>query len=233
MPESTRLLLYGAARAEARAAIEGALSAHTGVQGAPLTLVEEGPLVAPASPVDRSVLRSPDTDTVLAYRDVVEAGHEAAAVVPFRLGIQAATRDAAQSLVARHREALMDHLRRFDGRVEMGIRLERASVSTNADVPAAEAASGRAYLEARRDARARAGAALDKLVEMYQRAVGEACVDMTTEPRGDDAEVVSLAFLVPEPQADATRERLAGPAPEGVVATHIVGPWAPYSFVTL
>ena len=232
MPDSSTLLLYGSCRADARPAVEEALCSRAGVQDAPLALVEDVALLAITSSVDRSCLRAPGTDTVLAYRDVIEAAYAAAPVVPFRFGTPAASAEEATALVARHRTSLRTHLTRFEGHVEMGVRLELTETTSAPASSPGEAASGRAYLEARRDARVRATATFDAVVDAYRTAVGEACVD-TTGDRHDDAPVVSLAFLVPEARAAAVGDRLASASPDGVAAAHVVGPWAPYSFVDL
>lgn len=233
MSNSSTILLYGVCRADSQTAVDEALHSCPGVQDAPLTLVRSGALAAIVSPVDRSLLRSPSTDTVLAYHDVIESAYATAPVVPFRFGTQAASSEEVQALVARHRAPLTAHLTRFEGQVEMGVRLELTETASAPASSSVDAASGRAYLEARRDARAKATATLDDLIDVYRTAVGAASADTTCDRRDDDARVVSLAFLVSEAQAAAVRDRLANASPDGVAEAHVVGPWAPYSFVDL
>jgi hypothetical protein len=230
------ILLYGVVGAEARAeeTLESVLG-RSGVHDQPLSLLPCGPLALLVSPVESAgALERPAPATVLAYKDVVEAAYAARPLVPLRFGTTAANRDAARSLVRDRADALRAQLDRFEGRVEIGVRLELAPPAQSPPDPAAEAASGRAYLEARRDERRGAAGTVDSLLAAYRSALGSACVDATGERKAaSTSPVVSLAFLVPRDRASALQDRLANPSPDAVREAHVVGPWAPYSFAAL
>jgi hypothetical protein len=237
MPDAddTVLLLYGVLDAAARSDAASVVEARSGVGDAPLRLVPAGPFSVLAAPAAPAAVRAPDAATLLGYRDTVDAVHAARTTVPLRFGTTAASRAEVQPLLAPHREALRAHLERFENRVEVGVRLQlAASPSSTPAAEAAQAASGRAYLEARRDEHAQRADQEEAVVAAYRTAIETACVEGTRDRRTvDDGPVLSLAFLVPRSRADAVCERLKGVESPHVREAHVVGPWAPYAFVSL
>lgn len=125
---TSSFLLYGvcAAEAQADAALQSVLRQQTGVGGASLSLWAGDALALLRSPVTSKPLRAPDTATVLTYREVVAAAYAVRPLVPLQFGTQVDTDEQGQALMARHRAALQQHLDRFEGRVEVGVRLTLA-----------------------------------------------------------------------------------------------------------
>jgi len=239
MPASddTVLLLYGVldAAAPSEAAVASVRERRSREGGSALELVPAETLSVVAASVSLGFVRNPDADVLLTYRRTIDAVHEVQTIVPLRFGTTADTRADVPPLLARHRDALRTHLERFDERVEVGVRLQlAASPASDPAPPSAQALSGRAYLEARRDARAQRADRKEAVVTAYRTAIEAACVDWTGDQRGgDDGSVLSLAFLVARARADAARERLEAVESRHVSEAHVVGPWAPYSFVRL
>lgn len=226
-------LLYGICATSSEDALSSVLQQQSGVGGAPLSLFSVENLAVLQSPVDPSTLQAPETSTVLDYREVVAAAYEARPLVPLRFGTTVDTGAQAQALVARHRSALDEHLARFEGRVEVGVRLTLVEQESTPTASAREAASGQAYLEARRDERGRHAERRTDVMDAYQGAVEPMCVEATCDDKSARDGVLSLAFLVSEAEVEAVCDRLAAVETEAVVEAHVVGPWAPYSFVRL
>ncbi len=227
-------LLYGvcAAATATDAGLPSSLQ-QTGVADAPLSLLTDDALALLRSPVDPATLREAEPPTVLTYRDVVAAAYDRCPVVPLQFGTTIERDEQGRALLARHRTALEQHLDRFAGRVEVGVRLVLTTTGdAGHDVPK-ETGSGTAYLEARRDERARQTARRTRIIEAYQQAVGPACVEATCDRKPGQDDILSLAFLVPRDQAESVWCRLADVSAEAVEEAHVVGPWAPYSFSTL
>jgi hypothetical protein len=225
-------LLYGVcgAPSRARTALQPVLRAEDEAEG-PLAVLDCGPLSALAAGIDEPArLRRPDTSTVLRYQQVVEAGYRACTMVPLRFGTWTETPGAARALVSDRAAALRAQLERFEGRVEIGVRVRLRSTA-GPDDRAEAAASGRAYLEARKRERQRASATLRTLRRRYREAVGPACVAATDD--GDADSPVSLAFLVPRAEAAAAIDRLTAVETAAVEEQTVVGPWAPFSFASL
>lgn len=228
------ILLYGVcgAPSHARSALQPVLRERTGPE-APLTVLDCGPLSGLVSGnADPRRLRRPETSTVLGYQQVVEAGYRVCTMVPLRFGTWTESPAAARALVKNHASALQAQLERFEGRVEIGVRVRLRSSAGSGNRSQA-AATGRDYLEARRRERRQASTTLRTLRRRYREAVGPACVATTCDSDGDGAETVSLAFLMPRDEAAAATERLASVEVTSVDAQTVVGPWAPFSFASL
>jgi hypothetical protein len=234
VPIDGPMLLYGVCGApdRARQALRRVLRNRPGID-APLAVLACGELSVLASEIDDPAqLRRPETSTVLRYQEVVEASYRACTMVPLRFGTWTDSAAAARALVSDRAAALRAQLERFDGRVEIGVRVRlRAPVGSGSASEAA--ATGRAYLEARRQERRQASTTLRALQLRYREAVGAACVDATRDRGEDAARTVSLAFLVPRDEAPSATDRLAGVDPASVDAQTVVGPWAPFSFAAL
>lgn len=212
--------------------------ALTGLGGAPVRLIEEGTLglwisETPASKTTPERLREHDR--------VVRHALRSATPLPIRYGAGAfASKAAAREALVQQAAELSAGLARVAGHVEMGVRvgwkLPEPSVPSAGDRAnaAQAAASGRAYLEARRDAlrerdalRRAAAAALDR-VELEMRLDG---VPTTRTVLPDSGTAGILAHLVRRSEIQgygravtAVREAL----PEYRITPS--GPWAPYSF---
>jgi hypothetical protein len=235
VPDEPSLLLYGVLGADAAAdeALQAAIDGR-GLQGAPFTLLPCGALAVLASPLrDPSVLRRPDVDTVLAYKEAIDAAHAARPLVPLRFGTRVASPAEARTLIGERAEACRNHLRRFDGRVEMGLRLTiDAEQAPTPNSEARDAASGTAYLEARKRHHDRTRRPLREALMSYRAAVASLVVEETVDERaGDNA--LSAAFLVPRTSAAAFRRRAAAVQTSALDESQVVGPWAPFTFASL
>jgi hypothetical protein len=222
----------------------------TGLESAPVRLIEEGMLglwvsESPASKATAERLRTHDR--------VVRHALRSATPLPIRYGAGAfASESAAREALIERAAVLGQALDRVAGQVEMGVRVDWDSPppSTRSAMPEGSGASGppagdpvvqgstpgsgRAYLEARREAlRER-----DALV----RAAGEA-LDRVEREMGLDG-VPSTRTLLPEPRTPGLMAHLVrrqdvqlygravAAAREALPEYRITpsGPWAPYSF---
>lgn len=227
-------LLYGVCRTEAAdATLSSVIERERGVDDAPLSLLSDASLALLQSPVDPTGLRSPESSTLLTYRDVIEAVHAVGPIVPLQFGTTIETEEQGRALLEQHQAALRQHLDRFDGRVEVGVRLILAEAEEGRQDFPPEAESGTAYLKARRDERTRRTARRTQMIEAYRQAVAPVEVDGAWDRKSEQEGIFSLAFLVPREKVEAACARLADVEVEGVEEAHIVGPWAPYSFVEL
>lgn len=224
------VLLYGVLAAGTGDPFQEVLR-RPGVRGRRLTLLPCDSLALLASPIeDPSALRRADVDTVLAYKDIVEAAYAARTLVPLRFGTWADTPADARALVRERATACRKQLDRLDGRVEMGLRLTLApEQATDQTGSAQETSSGRAYLQARKEQRARGQAPLRPFREVLSPLVVDSAMDRATPEDG----VVSVAFLVPRQNVDAFSRRASEVQPPSVQTVQVVGPWAPFSFATL
>lgn len=234
-PNPRPVLLYAVLGAAAcdDAALHAALD-RTGVQEAPLSLLPCGSLSVLASPVpDPDVLRQPDVDQVLAYKEVIEVGYEVRPLLPLRFGTRAESPEAACRLVRNRAEACQKQLAYLEGRVEMGIRLQGspAADSSPPERDGTVAASGTAYLQARQQAYARTQRPLHRGRQAYSNALEDLCVDVSYDEPDPDDRVLSIAFLVPRRHVDLFRRRATDvEPPSGIQDAQVVGPWPPFTF---
>jgi hypothetical protein len=234
-PTDSPVLLYGILASEAGmdAALQAVLE-RSGVRGAPLTLLSCGPLAALASPFeDRSALRQPDVDTVLTYKETIDAAYEARTLIPLRFGTWANTPGEARSLLTERAAACREQLDALEGHVEMGLRLtlnteyQSGPPSEDADAP-----SGTAYLRARKQRYDRVRRPLDETLKQYRKVLASRVAADSTTDRSDD-ETASAAFLVPRSETETFVQCASEVEPEAGVEAQVVGPWAPFSFASL
>ena len=237
MPDALKkspLLLYGILASEAGSdvALQAVLEGN-GVHGASLTLLSCGPLAVLASPLaDRAALRQPDVDTVLTYKETIDAAYEACTLVPLRFGTWAESPDEARALITERAtacEAQLDHLA---GRVEMGLRLTLDDPVSGTEADAGKASSGTAYLQARKTQREQAQAPLRRARQHYHDALASLVVDTAVEQHATDETVTSIAVLVSRSNVEAVQQRVAQVKAEAVEA-QVVGPGAPFTFASL
>jgi hypothetical protein len=230
------VLLYGilAAEAEKDEAFEEVLR-QPGIQGAPLNLLSCDSLAVLASSVeDPSALRRADVDTVLAYKEIIEATYAARTLVPLRFGTWTSTPAHARVLVQERAAACREQLDRLAGRVEMGLRLILAPESDSEETEEAlGTSSGTAYLQARKEARARGQALRRRALRPYRDALSSLAADSTVDHPASEERVVSVAFLVPRQHVEVFTRRAFRVQPPSVQDTQVVGPWAPFTFASL
>jgi hypothetical protein len=175
-------------------------------------------------------------ERVLEHENVVEACLALGPVYPFGFGVMVQDREA----LAAYLEPLRSELAGFFGRVrdcrEWGVKIRAIVDEPSRREQAAAAASGAAYLSARRErplrlaeARRQIAARVAALSESWSALAREA---MPLEP-GDPAVIANLAFLVPEQRRDMflaaiETSNVDDDAQDLDIA--ISGPWPAYSF---
>lgn len=184
--------------------IEGAPPDRVRCNGFDLVVSEQGAEVEPTE------------GAVLAHARVVEALLPLTdALLPARFGVAYDNQAALQEAVRERASELSESLERVRGGVELGVRVV-------GDLPApATADTGRAYLEARREAIAVGD-------EIHDAFSGQA----RAATRGNSGgSILSGAYLVdPDtiPAFLATAEQLEAKHPQ--LSFALTGPWPPYSF---
>ena len=173
-----------------------------------------------------------------AHDEVLQRLMPLTTVVPLRFGSIHRDRAGVEDFLAEGRDAFADALERLRGRVELGVKVWLEPTPSAAET---DAASGREYLERRREARDRASAAragLDaNLHHVHARLLGVAEDGRLSRPQpreltGSERRMaMNAAYLVPA--GDGTLidevERLRAELPD--LDLEVTGPWAPYSFV--
>jgi hypothetical protein len=217
----------------------------TGVEGAAVRLLEEGPLGAWVS---AGAPRPPTAPRLRAHDAVVRAALRTATPLPARFGDLAPDEAALRGTLRGRAAAWEVALARLADRVEMGIAVPSAGETAPAGVPAAtaapaEAGGGAAGGDGRGHAHLARKRALAAARDAGRRAAGErldaaeACLGEVAWPVvrtvvAAEGVAGTLAYLVPRSEVGAFRRSaaaLAGslPGPRPIVS----GPWAPYSFV--
>jgi hypothetical protein len=176
--------------------------------------------------------------TIRAHEQVLEAVLAQAAVVPCRFCTVYRDEDDLKAFLTGHANVLAEALDRLAGRVELGVKAFAAPESTS---EAGQAASGRAYLEARRDEQRRRGelAASRSLLaaELHKRLLAASedgvLLDLhSREASGREEEMVfNAAYLVSD--RGPFEQTLSSAADEQrELQLELTGPWPPYNFVS-
>jgi hypothetical protein len=237
--------------APANAELRDALAAMTGVGSEPLTAVGGDDLAAVVGPVPLAEFGEATLPERLNDRDWLEAkarAHEAVlerlleltTIVPLRFGAIFEDTAAIESMVEQRRDELTGTLERVRGCVELGVQVWQETRRAGDDAPAA---SGRAYLERRQEARRSAeewavrvqellGAAHDRLL-----ADAEGGVVNRPQPREltgrDETMLLNAAYLVPAGDQALARTvaELDAEHRELGLRFELTGPWPPHNFV--
>jgi gas vesicle protein GvpL/GvpF len=174
-------------------------------------------------------------EKIRAHEQVLDSALAAGPVVPCRFCTVYRDDHELRRFLADRGDVLASALGRLEGRVELGVK---AFAAAGPRSEAAEAESGRAYLEARRReqqareelARTRAEVVNDLHRRLLAAADDGVLLDLQSrELSGRGAEMVfNGSYLV----ADAARfkQALADAAPDGF-EVELTGPWPPYNFV--
>jgi gas vesicle protein GvpL/GvpF len=177
-------------------------------------------------------------EKIRAHEQVLEEALARGAVVPCRFCTVYRDEQELRRFLAGHAEALAAALAQFEGRVELGVKAFAARAGHGGQ--AAQAQSGRAYLEVRRReqqareelARSRADVAARLHERLLAAADNGVLLDLQSrDVSGRDAEMVfNGAYLVSD--GGRFREALGHAARESDgLELELTGPWPPYNFV--
>jgi dGTP triphosphohydrolase len=175
---------------------------------------------------------------IRAHEQVLEAAMATGAVVPCRFCTVYRDEDDLRRFLADREDALLEALTRVEGRIELGVKAFAAAAESGSE--AAQAESGRAYLEARRREQQEREAAARRRAELggrlHEQLLGAAedgvVLDLQSrEASGHDVEMLfNGAYLVGD--GPRFREALTTAAREhDDVELELTGPWPPYNFV--
>jgi gas vesicle protein GvpL/GvpF len=216
-----------------------------------IDLVAAGPLAAIVATVpldefgedvlpDRLNDRTWLEEKARAHEAVLTAFAAAAPVVPFRFGTIYTSRDELVRALDERAGELSAALARVRGCWELGVK---AWYAPQPSAPAEQAASGRAYLEQRRDARRDAAESAarraDVVVAAYERLLALAVDGVANRPQpreltGRDEEMLlNAAFLVRRDDDSLAAEvaRLRDDHADDGFTFELTGPWPPHNFV--
>lgn len=201
------------------------LPAVAGIGGAPLRCIRVEDVDAIVSEHDSPELEATE-EAVLAHARVVEALVAASvALLPAQFGRGFSGEPVLEAALRGELEALRPALARVRGRVELGLRVIGGDATEAAVTPT----SGRAYMEARLEAAARAERLARDLHEPLAAAAAASVHSVGAAPRL----LLSGSYLVGADEVERFRTqvtRLEADYPE--LTFVCTGPWPPYSFAT-
>lgn len=217
----------------------------TGLQDAPLELVQWRDLAAAVSPYVGAAPQ-PTADALLGHEMVVEALCRAWPALPVRFGTVLESQEAVAQALASRYSVLLDDLGRVGGKVELGLTVLWEEAARQEDVPAALQPSplrasgspgpGTSYLQGRL-ARYQRELAQQRQMRLLLSELRGALQPHTLEQRYrtllEPRPAIRAAYLVQPGQVEEAQqaieaERQARPDLRWLVS----GPWPPYSFVT-
>ncbi len=238
-PEGRGSYVYGIVR-------PGASVEVSGEEGVPdVRVIEEGDVAALVSDSPEKASR----EAVLSHGRVLEAALETSPVVPLRFGFVVTDDDAVRSeILEAHHDELTDLLTRFEGRVQLTLKVYYHEDAIVADILAGEPELARLRDEIRgqpEDAtykqRVRLGELLNKAIEQRRVRDGTEILDalrphaeaIALEGPEDDLMVAHTVFLVKRDQRgefDAAIEQIAGERAE-LMRFRLLGPMPAYNFI--
>lgn len=211
------ILLYAVARESV------SLDSATGLDGRSLFTIAAGDVALVADERDRAPAAT-ETETLLAFGNVVQSLADRQPVLPVRFGTVLEDRDAARQHLETNADQWLAGLSRVTGHVELAVRA-RAEEPGRPSVAAPAVPSGREYLMTRVRAVRHAEAVRSRILDRVE-------ADCRATRSLGDGQAVKLALLVHREEA-ATRVRgalrdLAVEEPS--LELSCTGPWPPYSF---
>lgn len=235
--------VVGPVGTEVRAALPAPLepvgSNELAVVTAEVPLAEFGEDVLPERLNDRDWLE----DKAREHDDVIRRLLPLTAVVPLRFGSIHRDRASVEAFLETRYEALTEALALVRGRVEVGVKIWIGRDRGSSRATQGVAATGRAYLESRKQDHERAAARATRLEGqlrgVHERLLAQAEDGIVNRPQPPELTgrteemVLNAAYLVPGDARDFFVEvdRLQSENPE--LAFEATGPWAAYNFVDL
>lgn len=248
MTDSLRYL-YAVTRGVSDADVE----TLTGVEDAPVRLLDVDDLTAVVSEVDRAVFEAAALEqrlddltwlatTARAHHHVVDAVGRRATVAPLALATVYFDDDRVRALLQAGHDDLVAALDRLEGRSEFGLKAWARSGAAAGDATE-RPASGAEYLRRRRaalnDQRQGVDDATRAAEDVYERA-GALVVESRRHrlqeaslTGSEERQVLNGAHLAEASQAEALREFVEGLRDHPRLRVEMTGPWVPYSFVRL
>lgn len=238
-PEGRGSYVYGIVR-------PGASVEVSGEDGVPqVRIVEADDVAALVSDSPEKASR----EAVLSHNRVLEAALESSPVVPLRFGLVVADDDAVRSeILEAHHDELTDLLERFEGRVQLTLKVYYHEDAIVAHILAGEPELARLRDEIRgqpEDAsykqRVRLGELLNKAMEQQRERDGTEILEalrplaeaVALEGPDDELMVAHTVFLLKRDQTDefdATLEQIAGERSE-LMRFRLLGPMPAYNFI--
>jgi hypothetical protein len=216
---------------------EGGVPEGTGVGGAQLEVVTDGPLAVVASPLPPGT-EPGDRASLAAHARVVDQAFAAGVVIPLRFPTVAPSREhIVTQLLRPRRDALLGALARLEGREEVRLRL-----TYDEDTAVAETLRSRPSLAALRrqpEAALRLGQAIASTLRKQARRDADAAIkalmpllnDVSIDAAGGERDVLVASVLVPRDQTDRVHDVLeTWASTRPAVRLRVVGPLPPYSF---
>jgi hypothetical protein len=206
-----------------------------GLEGAPVRVVDAGPLLAWVSDLEEAAV-TVTVERVRAHDAVVRSALEIETPLPARFGQTFADDAGLRASIERRRDALLELLSRVRGAVEMTVRaLLDPSPASGGGAPPRD--SGREYLDWLRVRQHTARAARTQ-ADFLHRRISDAVLGMVREEARAPAQPsicsLSVSHLVPRDAVAGYRLTLRALIEDDPQLRLMVsGPWAPYSFAEL
>jgi hypothetical protein len=204
----------------------GALHLGNGLEGAPLRLVDAGPLGAVVSEHDAPVAAG--EEAVLRHARVVDdVARVVPSLLPSRFGDTLSDEAAVRARLRERAAGLLAALDAVAGCVELGLRVAERGSHGGGEREAVRPSGGREYMLALRE-RSEAGR---RCVETVHEPLARLAERSTVENERRGALVLSAAYLVRRERVERMRAQVARLQEEHPgLALVCTGPWPPYSF---
>lgn len=190
-----------------------------GLRKAPIESVAHGALRCLYSALPGGVPR-PSLEDVLEFHDIVRRMFLQATLIPFRFPTKFLDENQLTDFLRQRESNFGEQLRKADGLAQMELRLSPLTTAPRT------AASGRDYLEARRD--------LLKLCQRVSQRAAHTTSDLTREWRErEDQGSLRVYAMLPRAAAAEFRERMRRLPVDDGVALIVSGPWPPTEFMQL
>jgi hypothetical protein len=215
-----------------------------GMDGATVEIIAEGPVAAVVSEVPNRKLR-PERRRLAAHFEVVKHLLARQTVLPMAFGTVADDEEAVRGILVEHRDSFLDQLRRFAGRVEMGLRVQLDVENPFAwyvdQTPALKALRDQVFAggEPSHDDRLELGRAFDEAQSERRRLWADEARRMLAmaevkelKPR-TEKELLNTACLVRAEDRQAFEDAVTAWAGRhgDEIAFDLTGPFPPYNFL--